>query len=124
VAGRESLGLGVLGLATAAKLYPAVLLPVALVWVARRRGARAAALTFAIFAAVLAFVILPFAILSPGGVADSLTQQLGRPLQIESLGSAILLAAHRLGAYQPTVVSTHGSQNLAGSLPDALATVD
>jgi uncharacterized membrane protein len=124
VAGRERLGFGVLGLATAAKLFPAVLLPVALVWVARRRGARAAAGAFATFVAVLALVVTPFAILAPGGVADSLTKQLGRPLQIESLGAALLLAAHRLGAYDPTIVSTHGSQNLAGPLPDALATVE
>jgi glycosyl transferase family 87 len=123
VSGRERLGLGVLALATAAKLYPAVLLPLALLWVVRRRGAREAAIAFGAFVAVLAVVVLPFAILSPGGLRDSLSAQLGRPLQIESLGAAFLLAAHQLGAYDPTVVSTHGSQNLAGSLPDALAAV-
>jgi hypothetical protein len=123
VSGRDRLGLGVLALASAAKLYPAVLLPLALVWVARRRGAREAAIALGVFVAVLAVVVLPFAILSPGGLADSLTSQLDRPLQIESLGAAFLLAAHQLGVYDPTVVSTHGSQNLSGSLPDALATV-
>jgi uncharacterized membrane protein len=123
VGGRDRLGLGVLGLATAAKLYPAVLLPIALVWVARRRGRREAAVALGVFSAVVVTIVLPFAILSPGGVADSLTTQLGRPLQIESLGAAILLAAHQLGLYDPTVVSTHGSQNLSGSLPDALAAV-
>jgi len=123
VSGRDRLGLGVLGLATAAKLFPAVLLPIALAWVARRRGPREAALGLAVFAAVIVAIVLPFAILSPGGVVHSLTAQLGRPLQIESLGAAILLAAHQLGLYDPTVVSTHGSQNLSGSLPDALAAV-
>jgi hypothetical protein len=124
VSGRDRLGLGVLGLATAAKLYPAVLLPIALVWVARRRGPREAALGLGVFAAVIVVIVLPFAILSPGGVAHSLTTQLGRPLQIESLGAAILLAAHQLGVYDPTVVSTHGSQNLSGSLPGAVAAVE
>jgi hypothetical protein len=124
VSGRDRLGLGVLGLATAAKLYPAVLLPIALVWVARRRGPRETALGLGVFAAVIVAIVLPFAILSPGGVVDSLTTQLGRPLQIESLGAAILLAAHQLGLYDPTVVSTHGSQNLSGSLPGALAAVE
>jgi uncharacterized membrane protein len=123
VSGRDRLGLGVLGLATAAKLFPAVLLPIALAWVARRRGPREAALGLAVFAAVIVAIVLPFAILSPGGVVHSLAAQLGRPLQIESLGAAILLAAHQLGLYDPTVVSTHGSQNLSGSLPDALAAV-
>jgi glycosyl transferase family 87 len=124
MSGRDRLGLGVLGLATAAKLYPAVLLPIALVSVARRRGAREAAVGLGVFATVIVAIVLPFAILSPGGVADSLTTQLGRPLQIESLGAAILLAAHQLGLYDPTVVSTHGSQNLSGSLPSALAAVE
>jgi hypothetical protein len=124
VGGRDRLGLGVLGLATAAKLYPAVLLPVALVWVARRRGSREAAVALGVFSAVVVAIVLPFTILSPGGVADSLTSQLGRPLQIESLGAAILLAAHQLGLYDPTVVSTHGSQNLSGPLPDALAAIE
>jgi hypothetical protein len=121
--GRDRLGLGVLAVATAAKLYPAVLLPLALLWVGRRRGPRAAAIAVAVFLVVLAVLIVPFAILAPGGLWDSLTSQLGRPLQIESLGAALLLAGHQLGLYDPTVVSTHGSQNLSGSLPDALATV-
>jgi hypothetical protein len=123
VAGRDRLGFGVLGLATAAKIYPAVLLPLAVVWVVRRRGRRAAVMAVAVFVAVVAALVLPFAVLAPGGVAHSLTQQLGRPLQIESLGSAILLAAHQVGAYDPTVVSTHGSQNLDGSLPSAFAAI-
>jgi hypothetical protein len=124
VRGRDRLGLGLLGLATAAKLYPAVLLPVALVWVARRRSSREAAVALGVFSAVFVAIVLPFAILSPGGLAESLTTQLGRPLQIESLGAAILLAAHQLGLYDPTVVSTHGSQNLSGPLPDALAVIE
>jgi hypothetical protein len=123
VAGRDRLGLGVLGFATAAKVYPAVVLPVALVSIVRRRGLREAGVALGVFAAVVAVVLLPFAVFSPGGLAHSVTEQLGRPLQIESFGASLLLAAHQLGAYDPTVVSTHGSQNLAGTLPDAFATV-
>ncbi len=121
VAGRERLGLGVLGLATAAKIYPAVLLPVALAFVWKRRGPREAGLAFSAFVAVLAVVVVPFALVAPDGFWESLTDQLGRPLQIESLGAALLLAAEQLGLYDAEVVSTHGSQNLAGGLPDALA---
>ena len=40
----------------------------------------------------------------------------------EPRAPALLLAADRLGLYDATVVSSHGSQNLAGELPDALAT--
>ena len=121
VIGRDRVGLGVLGVATAAKLWPAVLLPLALVWVYRRRGRDEALVGFGVFLAVIAVIVLPFFVLSPGGLAHSLTTQLGRPLQIESLGSGLLLAAHQLGLYGPHVVSTHGSQNLSGALPDVFA---
>ena len=121
--GRERVGFGVLGLAVAAKIYPLVLLPVALVWAARRRGIRELWIGLAVFAGVVAACFVPFLILSPGGVAHSIGQQLGRPLQIESLGASFLLVAQQLGIYNASVVSSHGSQNLAGSLPDALASI-
>jgi hypothetical protein len=91
------------------------------VW--RRRGRREALLALGAFAAVLAVVVLPFAAIAPDGLWASLERQLGRPLQIESLGASVLLAAQQLGLYEAAVVSTHGSQNLAGPLPDALAVV-
>ena len=124
VSGRDRLGFGVLGLAAAVKIYPLVLLPLALVYVGRQRGGREAGVCLAVLVGVLAFVLAPFAILSPDGLAESFERQTGRPLQIETLGSSILLAAHQLGWYVPTVVSSFGSQNLAGGLPDTLATVE
>jgi hypothetical protein len=123
VGGRERLGLGILGLAVAAKIYPLVLLPVALVWLARRRGTREMWIGLACFAGVLAACFLPFLLIAPGGVAHSIGHQLGRPLQIESLGASLLLAAHQLGLYEATVESSHGSQNLSGALPDAIASI-
>ncbi len=122
-ADRDRLGLGLLGAAVAAKLYPFVLLPLGLVYVARRKGGREAAVALGVFALVVALVVLPFALVAPGGVWDSLTRQTGRPLQIESLGAGVLLAAHRLALYEASVESSHGSQNLAGDLPDLLAHV-
>jgi uncharacterized membrane protein len=99
-----------------------MLLPPFLVYVGRRRGWREAAIGFAAFLAVLGVVVLPFAVVAPDGLAESVARQLSRPLQIESLGASVLLAAHQLGLYEPTVVSSYGSQNLSGSLPDAIAT--
>jgi hypothetical protein len=122
LAGRDRLGLAVLALAVAAKIYPLVLLPLAVVYVARRRGRREAAVCLGVFAAVLALIVVPFVAVSPAGVLDSIERQVGRPLQIESLGASFLLAGKQLGLYEPTVVTTHGSQNLYGLLPDALAT--
>jgi hypothetical protein len=121
VAGRDRLGLGLLGLAAAAKIYPAVLLPIALLYLARRRGGREALLGLAIFAGVLGAVLLPFAILAWDGLLHAFTEQARRPLQIESLSASFLLAAGQLGIYEPTIVSSFGSQNLSGQLPDTLA---
>jgi hypothetical protein len=121
VSRKERLGFGLLGVAVAAKIYPLVLLPLALVWTARRRGTRELWIGLGCFVGVLALCFVPFLVLSTGGVAHSIGTQLGRPLQIESLGASLLLAAEQLGLYDATVESSHGSQNLAGSLPDTLA---
>jgi hypothetical protein len=66
---------------------------------------------------------LPFVALSPGGVWHSISVQASRPLQIESLGSSILLAAHQAFRLSVTMRSGHGSQNLAGGAAGALAVV-
>ena len=59
--------------------------------------------------------------LSPSGVWHSISVQASRPLQIESLGSSILLAAHQAVGISLTMRSGHGSQNLAGGAADTLA---
>jgi hypothetical protein len=123
VAGRDRLGLGVLGLAFAAKLYPAALLPLALTWVWRRRGRREAVVAAGVFAAVALACFLPFLVLAPHGLWDAITRQTNRPLQIESLGAGFLLVAHQVADVGLTMRSSHGSQNLAGAGPDALAVI-
>jgi Glycosyltransferase family 87 len=123
VSGRESMGLGVLGLGAATKVYPALLAPLAVAYLWRRRGHRAAIVGAAVFAATAAAVTLPFVVLSPDGVWETVTRQAGRGLQIESLGSAVLLAAHHVGGYGIEMRSSAGSQNLVGTAPDALAAV-
>jgi hypothetical protein len=122
-AGRERLSFGTLGLAAAAKAYPALLAPLFVAYVWRRRGLREAALSTAIAIAVVAAIFAPFLVLSPGGVWDSVVEQTTRPLQIESLGSAVLLAGHHLFGLGLAVNFSHGSQNLGGDLPDAVGAV-
>jgi len=118
--GRDRLALATLGLAAAAKVYPLVLLPVALVWNARRAGRRRALVGLAAFAAVGIACVVPFLALSPGGVWHLVVRQVTRPLQIESLGAAVMLAAHHAGALGVTVESSRGSQNLSGPGADAV----
>src|SRR5205085_1989542 len=78
-------GLGVLGLAAAAKIFPVVVVPPALVYVWRRHGRREALLCAAVFAGVVAIIFLPFVRLSPGGVWYSLHRQADRPLPLVPL---------------------------------------
>jgi uncharacterized membrane protein len=116
VGGLDLVAAVVLAIAVGAKIYPAVLVPIGLAWVWRRRGRRRAVIWSVVLVGTLAAIFLPFAVISPGGVGHSIRTQLERPLQIESLGSSILLAAHNLFGLGLTVSSDHGSQNIAGSL--------
>jgi Glycosyltransferase family 87 len=124
--GWELTALGLLGVAFAAKVYPAVVVPAALLFVWRTSGARRACAALAVFTAAAAAVIAPFLALAPHGLAESLRAQAGRALQLESLGGQVLIAADHLGIYSATVVhqTRHAiSYDLAGGVPDALATL-
>jgi len=105
VRGRHLSGWALLGAAVAAKLWPLVLVPLALVW-SIRRGRPFAPLAGA---AVVLAVALPFVVVSPGGLWDSISGQASRPLQVESLGAAILTTFSH-----PVVGTSHGSQNILG----------
>jgi uncharacterized membrane protein len=121
--GRSRLGLGVLGLAIAAKVYPAALLPVAVTYVWKVSGRRTALQALGICVAVALLIVVPFLALAPGGVWDSIVRQTTRPLQIESLGASFVLAAHQLAGTGLTISTSHGSQNLTGPAAAALGAV-
>jgi hypothetical protein len=99
------------------------LLPLALAWAWRRGGRREAGICLAVFVGVALACFLPFLVLAPHGVWEALTRQTNRPLQIESLGAGVLLVAHAVAGLDITMRSGHGSQNLVGGLPDAIAAV-
>jgi Glycosyltransferase family 87 len=115
---RERLTGALLGIGTALKIYPAL----AVVLVARRaRQLSGAASAFVIALAVLC---LPFFILAPGGVGYSLETQLRRHLQVESLGSSILLAGSRLGIHRVGLINGKpGSIDVGGGLADVVGTL-
>ena len=121
VAGRLRLGHLALGLAIAAKLYPGVLLPLAVAYAWRREGRREALRGLGLTIGIVAVTYLPFLLIAPGDTASSIGRQLSRPLQIESLGSAALLAGHHLFGVELTMHSSHGSQNLDGAGADVVA---
>src|SRR5262249_37812749 len=90
---RESTSGALLGADAGIKVYSLVTLPIA--W-RRRRSPRAPVFAFLAAAGIL---FLPFFVIAPGGVGFSLKTQAERHLQIESLGSSILLAASKLGIH-------------------------
>jgi uncharacterized membrane protein len=110
-----------LGTAFAAKLWPAVLAPLVVVWLARTRGARAAAQWAAAAIATAAAWFLPFVALSPAGVGHTFHSQLARPLQLESLAGSVLIAAHNAAGTTLHLTSSFGSQNLTGPATHAAA---
>jgi hypothetical protein len=121
LSGRRALGLAALSIGAVAKLYPLALLPLA---VLTRRGRAHVRRDLAVFVGVALAIVLPFALVAPRGVAHVGWLLVRRPLHIESLGGSILLAAHRLGVYKPTIyLSFAGSWDLAGPAAKAVAVV-
>ena len=121
VSGRPQLGLALLGVAAAAKLYALLLVPAALVWLWRER--RAVLGPLAAFVGAAAVFVVPWLAFSPGGVWHSIHSQVARGLHTESLGASVLLVADRLGWYHARVVATAPaiSRDLAGGLPHGIA---
>ena len=109
LADRHRLGWGLLAAAVTAKLYPLVVLPLVVLWTLRRRGRGELARSAAIGAAVVVVVYLPFLVIAPHGLWDSVWGQISRPLQIESLASSLVKTFGH-----PVVVSSHGSQGIDG----------
>jgi hypothetical protein len=90
---RYRVGGTVLGLGAAAKIYPALLLPVLVIVALRRRGVREAVFVAGAAVGAMAAVFVPFLIASFSGTWRSLRIQFTGGLQIESLASSVLVIA-------------------------------
>jgi hypothetical protein len=120
--GRERTAYVLLALAVAAKVYPLVLLPLALIETWDRGGRDAVRRAVVWFGGVLVLVHLPFAILGPGGLRFSYWVQLKRGLEAESLGGGILLVLDRVGLRSVTLRDeAPGSRDAVGSVASAIA---
>ncbi len=115
VSGRTRLAGVSLGLGVAAKLFPVVLGPLLIVFASRRKGKREGAITAAIVLAVSVLPFLPFLVVAPRGVWASVSAQLSRPLQIESLGASLLIGLHHVAGVDLGWEFSHGSYNLTGA---------
>jgi glycosyl transferase family 87 len=123
VVGRTRAAALVVGLGAAVKLYPALLVPLLAVDAWRKGGRRELAIVLGLAAAPVALAYVAFLAIAPDGVLDSFGRQLGRPLQIESVGAGVLLALHQAAGTALSWTSGSGSQNLTGVGADSLAVV-
>jgi hypothetical protein len=102
-----------LGLAIAAKLYPAVLLPIFAfaLWQWQSKRASWVFSASAIVIAVLCFI--PFFAMSPHGVMHMFVYHARRGLEIETIPSGLILLAHVRGLGSVANVSNYGAVHLA-----------
>ena len=121
--GSSRTGFAFLGLGFAAKAFPIVILPIAVIYVWRSESRRRALECLGVFLIAVLAWFLPFVIASPHGVWASIINQSGRPLQIESLGATIWLFAHQVIGTHLHIYFTHGSDNLDGHPPMEFASV-
>jgi uncharacterized membrane protein len=121
--GRKWSAFVLLALGTAAKAFPIVILPLVLIYVWRQEGRRAALQGLAVFAGVVLVCFLPFLVIAPHGVWWAIHGQENRPLQLESVGAALFLAAHQLVGVHLSYYFTHSSDNLDGHVPMTFASV-
>jgi hypothetical protein len=113
---RHRIGWALLAVAVISKGYAACLVPLAAFWTARRAGLPELRRATAWAAGVVVIMLLPFFIVAPHGTWESFRAQIVRPLQIESLGGAILMTAKRAQS-----VDSYGSNNIAGTPAEILA---
>jgi hypothetical protein len=99
VRGRYGLGGAALGLGAAAKVYPALLLPVLVIVAARHRGIRASIMSAASAVGAAVLVFLPFAIASWPGTWAMLRNQLGGGLQVETLASSLFVTTRNVAEW-------------------------
>jgi uncharacterized membrane protein len=118
---RERLAAGVLSAGFEAKVFPLAAAPVAAIRIWRTRGTRRLVESAGVFAAVAVAISGFFLVVAFGGIGYSYRSQITRGLQIESMGSSVLLVADKLGVY-----TTHagpappGQIDLLGAFPDAV----
>jgi hypothetical protein len=105
------------------KLVPLALLPLLMIWQAQRVDWRAAWRGVAACLALVALVVLPFAVLAPQGTWYFMAYNLRRPPQIESMASSIFLAAHSITGSHVRMGFGFGGLNIEGRNPAILATV-
>jgi uncharacterized membrane protein len=121
--GNNKTSWAVLALGVMTKIYPIVIAPIFFLYLMRERRYKSIWEGLVSFAAVFLISILPFLILRAGSLASLLSFHTGRPLEIESTYSSILLFIGRLTMTPPAIVFSAGSNGLGGPAADILSNI-
>ena len=113
---------GLLAVAIALKLMPALLAPALVAWQAHRAGWASARRGAAGGIAATVALFAPAALLAPRGLWDMVMYHLQRPPQIESTASSYVLLWHATAGVPVTIESAFGSQGPTGQTAEVLAT--
>lgn len=110
---RKPLGAGIwLGLGTAAKLYPIVLLPIFFLFCIMENRKSAGLKLAGGFCVALGLSFLPFAAVSPTAMLSFLKYHQMRGLEIESVPAGLILLAHVWGLTSANVVVNYGADHI------------
>ena len=122
--GRNGLGGAVAGVGALVKLFPGLVVALALTWeLAQPRGRRPRLRGTLVFLISIAIGALAWLALGRAGVIQSIGYQTGRGIEIESLyGGALLLAANLAGCEVP-IEFTFNAYHIAGSSGSWLSTI-
>ena len=123
LSGRERLACASFAAGFVVKVYPVVLLPIALVVLWRRRRLRGVAEGLGVSALVAAAGFLPFVALAPHGLWQGMWRQASRPLQVEALAASFWFVAHQVAGLHIHTVKSYGSDNLVTPGADLAATL-
>ena len=121
VARRGVLACTFAALGAVAKVYPAVIIPIALIELWRHGRWRSLGAGVGATLAVGLVTVGPFAVIAPHGIWWSIQREANRKLETESLGASVLGAAHEIAGVHLHVIARDASHSLTGAWPDAFA---
>jgi len=110
-----------LSIATMTKLYPAILFPIFIIPFLTDRDWKEAVKGTAVFAAAALVILIPVLLSDPNMISYFTGYHTDRPLHIESVMGSLIYPLSMIGLTEIHIAYSFGSDNLIGSLPDAVA---
>jgi len=112
-----------LSLGMMTKLYPAILFPIFLAPLLVNRDWKNTLTGIAAFMLVALGILAITLMIDPNMLSYFIDYHSGRPLQIESVAASLIYPFKMLGLTNAWIAFSYGSDNLMGSLPDAVASI-